>query len=121
MLHVLTFSLINRVRRTVHGSADDIGWLQRDPEMPSVEDGSERFTEILDSIRYLMLFNSYYCMLFHHRPMSALKGYTLLIDRSTLTGMAFTGCRIQWCTCWFQVSFINLFILNYTEQDQAYS
>ncbi|EXB37599.1 hypothetical protein L484_021804 [Morus notabilis] len=44
--------LINRVRRTVHGSADDIGWLQRDPEMPSVEDGSERFTEILDSIRH---------------------------------------------------------------------
>ncbi|PON33408.1 Alpha/Beta hydrolase fold containing protein [Parasponia andersonii] len=44
--------LINRVRRTVHGSADDIGWLQRDPEMPSVEDGTERFTEILDSIRH---------------------------------------------------------------------
>ena len=45
------------MRRTVRGSADDIGWLQRDPEMPPVEDGTERFTEILDSIRYLLLFN----------------------------------------------------------------
>ncbi|XP_062073249.1 uncharacterized protein LOC133777581 [Humulus lupulus] len=44
--------LINRVRRTVCGSADDIGWMQRDPEMPSVEDGTQRFTETLDSIRH---------------------------------------------------------------------
>lgn len=44
--------LIDRVRKTVQGSADDIGWLQRDPEMPPVEDGSERFTEIVDSIRH---------------------------------------------------------------------
>ncbi|KAF4370825.1 hypothetical protein F8388_011808 [Cannabis sativa] len=43
--------LINRVRRTVCGSADDIGWMQRDPEMPPVEDGTHRFTETLDSIR----------------------------------------------------------------------
>ncbi|KAH9627472.1 hypothetical protein KSS87_006163 [Heliosperma pusillum] len=42
--------LIERARRTVHGSADDIGWLQRDPAMPQVEDGTERFMEILDSI-----------------------------------------------------------------------
>ncbi|XP_074263155.1 uncharacterized protein LOC141585967 [Silene latifolia] len=42
--------LIQRARRTVHGSADDIGWLQRDPAMPPVEDGTERFMEILDSI-----------------------------------------------------------------------
>ncbi|KAK9742767.1 hypothetical protein RND81_03G196100 [Saponaria officinalis] len=42
--------LVNRARRTVRGSADDIGWLQRDPAMPPVEDGTERFTEILDSI-----------------------------------------------------------------------
>lgn len=44
--------LIERARRTVRGSADDIGWLQRDPEMPPVEDGTERFTEILDNIRH---------------------------------------------------------------------
>ncbi|GMH00631.1 hypothetical protein Nepgr_002470 [Nepenthes gracilis] len=44
--------LIERARRTVHGSADDIGWLQRDPRMASVEDGTERFMEILDSIRH---------------------------------------------------------------------
>ncbi|KAF4402340.1 hypothetical protein G4B88_003261 [Cannabis sativa] len=44
--------LINRVRRTVCGSADDIGWMQRDPEMPPVEDGTHRFTETLDSIRH---------------------------------------------------------------------
>lgn len=44
--------LIERARRTVRGSADDIGWLQRDPDMPSVEDGTERFMEILDSVRH---------------------------------------------------------------------
>lgn len=44
--------LIERARRTVRGSADDIGWLQRDPDMPPVEDGTERFLEILDSIRH---------------------------------------------------------------------
>ncbi|OMP00713.1 hypothetical protein COLO4_12450 [Corchorus olitorius] len=44
--------LIERARRTVRGSADDIGWLKREPDMPSVEDGTERFTEILDDIRH---------------------------------------------------------------------
>ncbi|XP_075519247.1 uncharacterized protein LOC142553122 isoform X1 [Primulina tabacum] len=44
--------LIEKVKRTVHGSADDIGWLQRDPNMPPVEDGTESFTEILDNIRH---------------------------------------------------------------------
>ncbi|KAL2506748.1 alpha/beta-Hydrolases superfamily protein [Abeliophyllum distichum] len=45
-------SPIERVRRTVRGSADDIGWLQRAAEMPPVEDGTERFMEILDDIRH---------------------------------------------------------------------
>uniref|UniRef100_A0A0R0KHQ7 Uncharacterized protein n=1 Tax=Glycine max TaxID=3847 RepID=A0A0R0KHQ7_SOYBN len=45
-------SLIDRARRTVRGSADDIGWLQRDPGMPPVEDGTERFLEILDNIKH---------------------------------------------------------------------
>lgn len=45
-------SLIERARKTVRGSADDIGWLQRAPGMPPVEDGTERFMEILDDIRY---------------------------------------------------------------------
>ncbi|KAL3009820.1 hypothetical protein AAZX31_07G104400 [Glycine max] len=45
-------SLIDRARRTVRGSADDIGWLQRDPGMPSVEDGTVRFLEILDNIKH---------------------------------------------------------------------
>lgn len=45
-------SLIEKVRRTVRGSADDIGWLQKATDMPPVEDGTERFTEILDDIRY---------------------------------------------------------------------
>ncbi|KAI4356681.1 hypothetical protein L6164_000685 [Bauhinia variegata] len=45
-------SLIDRARRTVHGSADDIGWLQRARGMPPVEDGTERFTELLDNIRH---------------------------------------------------------------------
>ncbi|XP_039042711.1 uncharacterized protein LOC120181695 isoform X2 [Hibiscus syriacus] len=44
--------LIERVSCTVRGSANDIGWLKRDPEMPSVEDGTGRFTEILEDIRH---------------------------------------------------------------------
>ena len=46
------FSLIDRARRTVRGSADDIGWIQRAPGMPPVEDGTDRFMEIIDEIRY---------------------------------------------------------------------
>ncbi|KAL8500263.1 hypothetical protein ACS0TY_020027 [Phlomoides rotata] len=42
--------LLEKVRRTVRGSADDIGWLQKATDMPPVEDGTERFTEILDDI-----------------------------------------------------------------------
>lgn len=53
---VFIFSLVDRVRRTVRGSADDIGWLQRDPTMPPVEDGTERFIEILGDIRCDMLY-----------------------------------------------------------------
>lgn len=45
-------SLINRVQTTVRGSADDIGWLKRAPEMPPVVHGTERFMEILDEIRH---------------------------------------------------------------------
>ncbi|MFS8033773.1 putative alpha/Beta hydrolase [Helianthus anomalus] len=44
--------LVERVRRTVRGSADDIGWLQRAPDMPPVEDGTDRFTNILEIIRH---------------------------------------------------------------------
>ncbi|KAK4759323.1 hypothetical protein SAY87_022454 [Trapa incisa] len=44
--------LIERARRTVRGSADDIGWLQRDPGLPPVEDGTEKFDAILDNIRH---------------------------------------------------------------------
>ena len=48
----LCFSLVERVKRTVHGSSDDIGWLQRAPDMPPIEDGTDRFSNILDNIRY---------------------------------------------------------------------
>ncbi|PKU70015.1 hypothetical protein MA16_Dca022260 [Dendrobium catenatum] len=43
--------LISRARKTVLGSADDIGWLQRAPGMPPVEDGTKRFIELLENIR----------------------------------------------------------------------
>ncbi|XP_020094094.1 uncharacterized protein LOC109714084 [Ananas comosus] len=43
--------LVNRARKTVRGSADDIGWLQRDLGMPPVEDGTKRFLELLESVR----------------------------------------------------------------------
>ncbi|CAN6697834.1 unnamed protein product [Malus baccata var. baccata] len=57
--------LIDRVGKTVHGSADDIGWLQRDPTMPPVEDSTERFMEILGDIRHGVhrLPNSMVCLL----------------------------------------------------------
>lgn len=56
---MLAFSLIERARRTVRGSADDIGWLQRDSGMPPVEDGTQQFIENLDDIRYTMLLYLY--------------------------------------------------------------
>uniref|UniRef100_A0A7N0V8H2 Uncharacterized protein n=1 Tax=Kalanchoe fedtschenkoi TaxID=63787 RepID=A0A7N0V8H2_KALFE len=46
------FFLIERVCKTVRGSADDIGWLQHASEMPPVEDGTQRFDDILDSISH---------------------------------------------------------------------
>ncbi|CAI9100417.1 OLC1v1037417C1 [Oldenlandia corymbosa var. corymbosa] len=44
-------SFISRARRTLRGSADDIGWLLSDPEMAPTEDGSARFRELLQAIR----------------------------------------------------------------------
>ena len=43
-------SLVERARKTVRGSADDIGWLQRDQSLPTTEDGTAGFLEILDSV-----------------------------------------------------------------------
>ncbi|KAL8498799.1 hypothetical protein ACS0TY_021940 [Phlomoides rotata] len=48
--------LLEKVRRTVCGSADDIGWLQKATDMPPVEDGTERFTELLDDISWPFAF-----------------------------------------------------------------
>lgn len=48
----------------MRGSADDIGWLQRAPGMPPVEDGTERFLEILGNIKlvsYCLIFLKSYC------------------------------------------------------------
>ncbi|KAL3535703.1 hypothetical protein ACH5RR_004164 [Cinchona calisaya] len=44
-------SFISRVRRTLHGSSDDIGWLQNETEMAPVVDGSARFLELLLAVR----------------------------------------------------------------------
>lgn len=54
-LHLAILSTASRVLRTLHGSSGDIGWLQRDPGMPPVEDGSARFLELLQSIRYIFI------------------------------------------------------------------
>jgi len=51
-------SLVERARKTVRGSADDIGWLQRDQSLPTTEDGTARFLEILDSVRSAEVPNS---------------------------------------------------------------
>ncbi|MCL7024693.1 hypothetical protein MKW94_024501 [Papaver nudicaule] len=44
-------SLISRIQKTLRGSSDDIGWLQRAEDMPPVEDGTARFRELLQGIR----------------------------------------------------------------------
>uniref|UniRef100_A0A0E0RCS3 Alpha/beta-Hydrolases superfamily protein n=1 Tax=Oryza rufipogon TaxID=4529 RepID=A0A0E0RCS3_ORYRU len=41
--------LVERARKTVRGSANDIGWLQQDQSLPPTEDGTARFLEILDA------------------------------------------------------------------------
>lgn len=50
-------SLVDRARKTVRGSADDIGWLQRTQGLPAAEDGTTRFMEILDSVRSVKIKN----------------------------------------------------------------
>ncbi|XP_012076772.1 uncharacterized protein LOC105637769 isoform X2 [Jatropha curcas] len=44
-------SVTSRVRTTLRGSSDDIGWLQRTPGMAPVEDGTARFLDLLNKIR----------------------------------------------------------------------
>ncbi|XAR53369.1 hypothetical protein NMG60_11021904 [Bertholletia excelsa] len=44
-------SVISRIRKTLNGSSDDIGWLQNAPGMAPVEDGSARFLELLQYVR----------------------------------------------------------------------
>ncbi|KAL8037647.1 hypothetical protein ABFX02_11G051900 [Erythranthe guttata] len=44
-------SFVSRIVKTLHGSSDDIGWLQSAPGMAPVEDGSARFVELLQGIR----------------------------------------------------------------------
>ncbi|GLJ29850.1 hypothetical protein SUGI_0589850 [Cryptomeria japonica] len=43
--------LVARVQTTLRGSSRDIGWLQRAPGMPPVEDGTNKFKELLERIR----------------------------------------------------------------------
>ncbi|KAK9947792.1 hypothetical protein M0R45_003397 [Rubus argutus] len=49
--HLRVCSIASRVQKTLRGSSDDIGWLQRIPSLPCVEDGTERFLELLAGIR----------------------------------------------------------------------
>lgn len=42
---------ISRVKKSLHGSSDDIGWLHRTPGMPPVQDGTARFLELLQDVR----------------------------------------------------------------------
>ncbi|KAG6599467.1 hypothetical protein SDJN03_09245, partial [Cucurbita argyrosperma subsp. sororia] len=44
-------NVIFRIRKTLIGSSEDIGWLQNTPGMPPVVDGTERFLELLSEIR----------------------------------------------------------------------
>ncbi|GAB2249874.1 hypothetical protein Droror1_Dr00013233 [Drosera rotundifolia] len=44
-------SFFSRLARTWRGSSDDIGWMQRDPRLAPVEDGTAKFLELLQVIR----------------------------------------------------------------------
>uniref|UniRef100_A0A6V7QVA9 Uncharacterized protein n=1 Tax=Ananas comosus var. bracteatus TaxID=296719 RepID=A0A6V7QVA9_ANACO len=50
-LKVRAHGFIRRLRRTLQGSTEDIGWLQRVEGLPPVEDGTARFKEILCDVR----------------------------------------------------------------------
>lgn len=50
-----SFSLVSRVQTTLRGSADDIGWLTKDPSLPPVVDKTERFLQILGRIRFVVI------------------------------------------------------------------
>lgn len=45
---------MSRAHKTLRGSSDDIGWLERTPGVPPVQDGTARFMELLHHIRYLL-------------------------------------------------------------------
>ncbi|KAL6642035.1 hypothetical protein ACP70R_020216 [Stipagrostis hirtigluma subsp. patula] len=53
--------LVERARKTVRGSADDIGWLQRDQGLPTTEDGTTQLCrpknehKLPDSLVYLLV------------------------------------------------------------------
>ncbi|KAM1155508.1 hypothetical protein ACFX13_026983 [Malus domestica] len=49
--HLRICSIASRIQKSLRGSADDIGWLQRTDGMPGVEDGTARFLELLAGIR----------------------------------------------------------------------
>lgn len=93
------YRLIERVRKTVRGSADDIGWLQRAADMPPVEDGTERFVEILDDIRYKL-----YIFLFLITPLLSdldmcFGSKILWVCVLSVSGMVCTPCQTQWFIC----------------------
>ncbi|KAM0969630.1 hypothetical protein ACFX2A_018120 [Malus domestica] len=49
--HLRLCSIASRVQKSLRGSSDDIGWLQRTHGMPGMEDGTARILELLAGIR----------------------------------------------------------------------
>ncbi|CAN6541012.1 unnamed protein product [Malus baccata var. baccata] len=50
--HLRLCRIASRAQKSLRGSSDDIGWLQRTHGMPGVEDGTARILELLAGIRY---------------------------------------------------------------------
>ena len=99
-------SLVERARKTVRGSADDIGWLQRDQSLPTTEDWTARFLELLDSVRSAKAPNwtsmQMICKnVFNER---CNLNYISWEPSHTLSEKMSTSYLIQLFTCWFQVS-----------------
>jgi hypothetical protein len=99
-------SLVERARKTVRGSADDIGWLQQDQSLPTTEDGTARFLEILDSVRTGKAPN---CMSMQMICKNASNercnlNYISCGPSHSPSGKMSTSYLIQLFTCWFQVS-----------------
>lgn len=113
----LSVSLVERARKTVRGSADDIGWLQQDQSLPPTEDGTARFLEILDAVRsanIIICISKFQCLNYatalNKRCNVCFVFFYLMWSFDSLSEKTNTSCLIRWSICWFQASLLPLWL-----------